>query len=327
MTVRERLQCRSMQFKFLFMGKNIAAFLFILFLVAGLAATIARFPERRFDAAIINGEWMKEFDIVFGERSFFTTPSKMLWAEMEKGKREVVIGEGGQFYTAEEFLTSRRDEKNYQEHVDFIEDVQRDLAKDNIHLLIAVIPSKAREEGAVNLAESKRTILTRFAIDMASRDIDAVLLSGIKFLKTDTHWSPEGAKSAALQIAKHIKPGKENFRNSKSGAKNLKGDLQKFVSADLPKEKIDLYELNGGSNDLFGEVNIPVVLVGTSYSAKREFNFENFLKEYLKSDVLNMADEGRGPFAVMKDYLAQKSFNPDAVIWEIPERYLTMHLE
>ena len=49
------------------------------------------------------------------------------------------------------------------------------------------------------------------------------------------------------------------------------------------------------------------------------------MKENLKTDVLNAAEEGLGPFDTMKKYLDNEAFKsqpPELVIWEIPERYL-----
>ncbi|HRC26994.1 MAG TPA: hypothetical protein PKX87_06150 [Alphaproteobacteria bacterium] len=82
-----------------------------------------------------------------------------------------------------------------------------------------------------------------------------------------------------------------------------------------------------GDAALFGDESLPVALVGTSYSANPSWNFAGFLKEALKADLLNAADEGRGPFVTMDAYLKSKPFletPPKVLIWEIPERYLAM---
>jgi alginate O-acetyltransferase complex protein AlgJ len=87
---------------------------------------------------------------------------------------------------------------------------------------------------------------------------------------------------------------------------------------------------NDPGNALFGDQSFPVALVGTSYSANPQWNFEGFLKEALQTDILNAADEGRGPFETMKDYLEDDSFAtnpPDLIVWEIPERYLSVSYE
>ena len=310
------------------MGKNFTAFFFILFLNVSLLVTLAGFPLAVQSGSILKGEWAKDFEKALGEKSLIFAPSRDFWGRIDKSRKEAVLGENGNIYTAEEFLTSRQDEKNYQENVKFIEEVKLSLVNENIRLLIAVIPSKARTLEVINLPQKKRELPERLIKDLKKSGIELVMLSNIDFLKTDTHWSPEGSEVAAKQIANALPQGTEKFTNNLIGSKDYKGDLHKFISAPLSPEKLKIYEMEGGQpQDLFADENIPVVLVGTSYSAKAEFNFENFLKEYLKQDVLNLSDQGRGPFAVMKDYLAQKNYNPEIVIWEIPERYLTMHLE
>ena len=92
-------------------------------------------------------------------------------------------------------------------------------------------------------------------------------------------------------------------------------------------EAIDTFESTvNASADLFGDAPLPVALIGTSYSAKREFHFEGFLKHALQADVLNASLVGQGPFAPMDTFLADLdalSTPPSLVLWEIPERFLT----
>ncbi|MBA7714020.1 putative alginate O-acetylase AlgJ [subsurface metagenome] len=76
---------------------------------------------------------------------------------------------------------------------------------------------------------------------------------------------------------------------------------------------------------LFDKLQIPVALVGTSYSAGEAWNFDGALKAALEADVLNVAKEGQGPFVPMKKYLESPALDdprPDVIIWEIPERHL-----
>ena len=78
---------------------------------------------------------------------------------------------------------------------------------------------------------------------------------------------------------------------------------------------------------LFGdEDNSPAVaLVGTSYSADPQWNFEGALKQHLNTELSNFAQSAQGPLAPMNTFLEQQLNNlPElqVVIWEIPERYL-----
>ena len=78
--------------------------------------------------------------------------------------------------------------------------------------------------------------------------------------------------------------------------------------------------------DLFADIPLPsVALLGTSYSANPNWNFEGSLKLALNKDLINFATEGEGPFIPMIDFLERhlKTLpSLELVIWEIPERYL-----
>ena len=120
------------------------------------------------------------------------------------------------------------------------------------------------------------------------------------------------------------------------GTSDFEGDLLAFVDLGPFREKftalhdvIDVFEtdaVDGGSaGGLFGDVTIPVALVGTSYSARPEFHFEGFLKSELDADLVNYAEVGLGPFAPMDRFLetlGAATSAPRLVIWEIPERYI-----
>jgi len=168
------------------------------------------------------------------------------------------------------------------------------------------------------------------------------------FFKTDTHWTPKASLLTAKKIASNANQndlftGLDNYVFTTPQSEKFDGDLTRYVPAgDLNKkyninENQSLYRnvtLNANDNDkneietdLFGDNNIPVTLVGTSYSANPLWNFQNHLKYYLKSDVYNAADEGQGPFTTMKEYIQSDEYKntpPQLIIWEIPERYMSL---
>ncbi|MNY45936.1 Alginate biosynthesis protein AlgX precursor [compost metagenome] len=81
------------------------------------------------------------------------------------------------------------------------------------------------------------------------------------------------------------------------------------------------------SDALFADNEIPVALVGTSYSANPNWNFVGALQQALQSDVANYAEDGHGPVLPMLKYLQSDAFKnspPQVLIWEFPERYLPM---
>ena len=82
-----------------------------------------------------------------------------------------------------------------------------------------------------------------------------------------------------------------------------------------------------GDDALFADRQIPVALVGTSYSANPNWNFLGALQQALRSDVANYAEDGHGPILPMLKYLQSDEFKnsaPQVLIWEFPERYLPM---
>ncbi|MCY1242397.1 putative alginate O-acetylase AlgJ [compost metagenome] len=85
-----------------------------------------------------------------------------------------------------------------------------------------------------------------------------------------------------------------------------------------------------GDDALFANTEVPVALIGTSYSANPNWNFVGALKQALNSDVVNYAEDGHGPILPMLSYLKSDAFKnspPQVLIWEFPERYLPVNNE
>ena len=83
---------------------------------------------------------------------------------------------------------------------------------------------------------------------------------------------------------------------------------------------------DSGSGGLLGGDAPAVTLVGTSYSANARWGFESQLKATLGTDVINAAQEGKGPMIPMREYLKSAAYRnapPKLVLWEIPERFLS----
>ncbi len=321
---------------------QLSGFMFIAFCVIALIAGMLRLPDSGGASlsTLLNGESASRFEKDFSRNSVFYGFSKRLWGNIEyglfgQGRKGVVVGKDGWLFPAEEFETSRAAGDIYVRHVNYIGWTSAFLKKRNIRLYIALIPAKARLH-AENFPEEKKEILGRFIGDVKVPIVSlGTALGGNGFLKTDTHWSPDGAKASAKAIARLIGRDNSKARYSNIEGKEIayKGDLLKYipVSRDLGTDSIHTYDFEQPASDnLFGDQDIPVALVGTSYSAKPEFNFANFLKEFLNMDVLNASDQGQGPFVTMRDYLKSEAFNtapPRIIVWEIPERYLTIEVE
>jgi alginate O-acetyltransferase complex protein AlgJ len=84
---------------------------------------------------------------------------------------------------------------------------------------------------------------------------------------------------------------------------------------------------DAGGMGLFGDAGVPVVLVGTSFSLRGNFN--GALQQAMQCRVLDSAQDGGGLLQSPTAYLTDEAFKqskPKLLIWEIPERFLTLPL-
>jgi alginate O-acetyltransferase complex protein AlgJ len=167
------------------------------------------------------------------------------------------------------------------------------------------------------------------------------------FLRTDTHWSPEGARVVAEAVAEELTPTlarrgipQTAFHTRAADSVSHRGDLLRFLPLG-PFDKLlgpgpdvviryeTVPEEERGAGGLLDDPAIPGALVGTSYSANELWNFRGALSAALDMDFLTVAAEGEGPFAPMMGYLEGETIAdqpPELVVWEIPERYLARDL-
>jgi alginate O-acetyltransferase complex protein AlgJ len=165
------------------------------------------------------------------------------------------------------------------------------------------------------------------------------------FFATDTHWTGNGAAAAARAItddlrARGLAPDPQLYSSETEAAEVFSGDLVGFVTTPRFAPMVGLAaetvtpiravapepeDLSAG--DLFGGVESGgIALVGTSYSANQRWSFADSLMLALGSDVVNHAQEGRGPVRPVADMLADPDFAtapPAVVIWEFPIRFLS----
>jgi len=263
------------------------------------------------------------------------------WVFFREPATGAVSGNGGWLFTAEEF-TEPDTPRDLATELAQVADA---LGADGITLVPVLIPDKARMHALRLKRGRSEGFETRYDAALATIreagliDIDlreALRFEG-SFMRTDTHWTPEGAQRAAATIAKSlgdITLPEAQFHTIAKGAAPFDGDLLPFVATGRYRDRvgpaaefINTFETTvTSSGGLFGVADIPVVLIGTSYSAKAEFHFEGFLKRALQADVLNLSRVGQGPFKPMDAFLEERSnlsSLPSIVVWEVPERYLT----
>lgn len=309
--------------------------------------------------SLVQGKAALAFESHYNKQFPAKTFGTNLWAAIDyslfrEGRPGVIVGQSDWLYTDEEFKTYADAQAQTQAHLALMTWVREELARRGSTLAVAVIPAKARVypefRGAREPATVHRDLYARIQAELArSATARADLLGALTaaksqrpvFLRTDTHWTPWGAQVAAQEIARSLASaglagqGSTEFVTETQGPRPHKGDLFSFLPLDPyfawllpPQEEIAVRRTvaaGGGQADLLGDTAAPAVaLVGTSYSANELWNFTGALQEALREDVINYAQQGKGPFVAMLDYLQRKDLPaepPRMVIWEVPERY------
>ncbi len=312
----------------------------------GLATT----PMPQSETAVWRGSFQRAYETAFTEHMPLTDAAQAAYTALALGLfgqagPDVVIAERDWLFTAEEF-------RQPTEAVAFqaaLNEAQARLAAADITLIPVVIPDKARvyadhlprARGDLIEARYQNALAMLAAQGFAPVDLEAALTdarpAGDTFMRTDTHWSVFGAQVAAEAIADATAlrdTGETVFETTVAGAEPFAGDLLPFVDAGPfaawvgpAPEMIEVPVTTAQSDGLglFGDVAIDVVLIGTSFSARTEFNFGGAVQQATGLTLVNLSVEGQGPFRPMQDALdssAITDLSPTYVLWEIPERYI-----
>lgn len=349
-------------------NSHVPAFVLLIFLVGAAVMSVVSLKDTAGSdqeaswSSIISGKWAKLYEPKYNKELPHSSPSRDFWGALsfsvfKEGREGVVVGENDWLFTSEEFDYSRGAEAYAMANIEYVQGVHAQLASKDIDLVIALVPSKARiyneHLGNLEIPYSIQGAYQRYFHEFTGRGIHVSNILSVfetlqsdmpLFLKTDTHWTPEGAAIAAAQIASDIqditaKLDTAAFETTYEGQQEVEGDLKKFIPLGAMEEKlgpedefIALAETTPveepvSEDALFGTQGFDVVLIGTSYSADPRWNFVGALKQAMGTDVLNLAKEGQGPFKTMEEFLASQTFAdqpPQLIIWEIPERYMHM---
>ncbi|WP_263141266.1 alginate O-acetyltransferase [Pseudomonas sp. RIT-PI-AD] len=301
----------------------------------------------------------KHYDAEFPIKQFGTN----VWAAVDyglfgEGRPGVLIGEKGWLYSDEEFKPVADGAQHQRDNLALIQGVRDELAKHDVRLLLAIVPAKSRlypeYAGDNRPTASYLTLYQQFRDNVRQAGILAPDLlgpleeakkQGEVFLRTDTHWTPLGAEVVARELSETVqrkvplRGTPQRFVTEAVSTQQHKGDLTSFLPLDplfaelmpaqdqLQQRETRALEDSDGGDALFAESDMPVTLVGTSYSANPKWNFAGALRQALQRDLSNHAEDGHGPILPMLKYLQSdelKNAAPQLVIWEFPERYLPM---
>jgi alginate O-acetyltransferase complex protein AlgJ len=320
------------------------------------------------DATVLNGRWAKAVETHYDDEFPIKRLGTNIWAALDyklfnEGRKGVVLGRDQWLYSDEEFNPIVNEELNLQGNYALVEGVRQKLKEQGITLVMAILPAKARlypeHMGDVKPSSIHADLYQNFHARVAADKIIAPDLLGPMqqakqtgqqvFLRTDTHWTPEGAQVAAEKLAKAIAERAplngepQRFITTPGEKITHKGDLRQFLPLDplfenlmpaqepLVKRNTREADDQPASGDaLFADAQVPAALIGTSYSANPNWNFVGALKQALHSDVVNYAEDGHGPILPMLSYLKSDAFKnspPQVLIWEFPERYLPVNNE
>lgn len=309
----------------------------------------------------LQGDWTTAYQNNYEEELTVRDFARNVWGFIryvlfKEGEDGIVVGRDNWLFTAEEFTIYGNRQQQVKTTINYITKVQQELSEQGVHLVIAAVPAKLRVYpeylGRNGIPEELENRYRFFLSELSGAGVPAPdILSALEkekesrrmFLRTDTHWTPNGASAAAEKISETVIPlleqesvSRGDIVRERGDTISYRGDLFNFLPLGAfqdrvgpPPEQVETFtyvKKDGRQQSLFGEIETPVALVGTSYSAGELWNFAGALEAALDVDVINMATEGDGPFIPMQGFIeelkSRDDFNPEVVVWEIPERYL-----
>ncbi|MFQ6574589.1 alginate O-acetyltransferase [Pseudomonas sp. UM16] len=320
--------------------------------------------QRTAQMSVLDGKLAKAAETHYDEQFPLKRIATNLWAALDfklfnEGRPGVVLGREQWLFSDEEFKPVANSDQFEQENLALIRGVRDTLQQRGVQLVLAIVPAKARlyseylgEQTPASLhgdlynefhAQARQAGV--FAPDLLA-PLTTAKTRGQLFLRTDTHWTPMGAEVVAQHLAEAVNRQNllsgepQQFITEQRQSAPYKGDLTNFLPLDplfsnllpapdtLQQRSTRPAQAPAESGDaLFADNEIPVALVGTSYSANPNWNFLGALQQALRSDVVNYAEDGHGPLLPMLKYLKSDAFKdsaPQVLIWEFPERYLPM---
>jgi alginate O-acetyltransferase complex protein AlgJ len=299
-------------------------------------------------------------------------------ARLERGISWVVAGDlgprvrrgaSGWLFLGDELTVHDRPQNNAAQRKADVLKVQKILSAKGIKLLVAVVPDKSRIEasqlGMLHRPSRYEPRARQWVGELKLAGVDVLDLTdtltsfkqkhGAAFLKSDSHWTEQGAEAAAAAVSAEVKRLKIVATPAQALAidqrtENMRaGDLIRLAGVDWLLDTLQpLQDVvqetsfkvekrantaagsasapteSAQTDDLFGDADLPnVVVIGTSFS--RTSNFVPFVEKELNAKVANLARSGGDFSGAMNAYLLSVAFKktpPKLVIWEIPERVL-----
>ena len=295
---------------------------------------------------VSTGRWQGQVEQAFEQQQPTRDPASQLYTALQvalfgQTQGAVRIGRDGWLFSQTEFRIDEAYGQQLSENLETIATLAAAAQDQGLPIEIVLVPDKARML-ADRLPQPRAPILqARYGQILDTlRGHDLIVHDGLRslahvaqpFLRTDTHWTPEGAMAVAKGLASGAPMGTLTLVETREH----RGDLYRLLDLGPYRswlgyeyEAISVFakvEQQADASALFGEGPRPIHLVGTSYSANAAFAFADAISAALDRPVHNHAAAGTGPIAPMQAYLAAQDGQPvpERVIWEIPEKYLAL---
>jgi alginate O-acetyltransferase complex protein AlgJ len=258
--------------------------------------------------------------------------------------------------------SQKQSDARVEASINLIAQVNKVLAKRNIKLVFTMVPMVERVyenklPSTFKLPASVKSFYDRKlpALQKAgifAPDLNTPFMTSGKrydaqfpmYLRQDNHWSSIGGVEGARIVAQAIR-GKytstlETIPEVKyniewSEPEEFNGNYYRALpESDRTKTQRETYKpvnfLAQASNDLLGEHQPGIAVVGTSFTANRQFGFSEGLAYYLSKETVNTAESGRGPWTPLFDYLGSDQFQnnpPKILVWEFPEAFMVRSMK
>lgn len=171
-------------------------------------------------------------------------------------------------------------------------------------------------------------------------EIDADDLWDSFYYMRDHHWTTVGAHEAAVAVAAALQTlpnvaalSTYVFKTQETGSLNRKSpmgfEIQRRCGVEIPAEKDLSYATTRAAataDDLLGAgtQTPPIALVGSSFSASRDFHFQDFISQESSLELANYAIDGAEFIGSLASLVHSRTFidaPPPVIIWEAPSYY------
>ncbi|QHI98921.1 cell division protein FtsQ [Xylophilus rhododendri] len=358
------------------LAARVSGAVLLLFMAGGLASTLLAVQQEKLDLAphplnrtnFLDGASMRDMAAALANaplaRIAADSERQFSWIATGDLGPQVRQGCDGWLFLAEELMPQPDADRHLRERARAVAAIQEQLRARGIRLVVAVVPDKSRVESARLCTLGRSAAIDNrirvWTAQMAAAGVPLIdttaALQGLltrgedPFLRTDTHWTENGADAAAHAVADAVRglgmelEPHQDYDIQRDAPARRPGDLVRLAGLDglpqalqpaaedavssrfTPRPAAAAAPAASAEADLFGDAALPqVALIGTSFS--RTSHFAEFLAAALQTPVGNFARDGGNFWGSAGAYFASDAFKqtpPKLIVWELPERVLQL---